>query len=65
MFHALLADVFALVFRSSESVHKSFMSEFSIHCSYVILGDIFPIDLQIQLFQGACLCSEGPRGYAA
>lgn len=62
MFHALLADVFALVFRPSESVHKCFMSEFSIHCSYVILGDIFPIDLQVQLFQGACLGSEGPRG---
>lgn len=65
MLHALLADVFALVFRSSESVHKPFMSKFSIHCSYVILGGIFTIDLQSQLFHGACLCNEGPRGYGA
>ena len=52
MLHALLADVFALVFRSSESVHKPFMSKFSIHCSYVILGGIFLLIYKFSCFMG-------------
>lgn len=47
-----LADVFALVFRSSESVHKPFMSKFSIHCSYVILGAYSLLIYKVSCFMG-------------
>lgn len=46
----LQLGVFALVFRSNESLCKSFKSRFSIPYSFLVFPGIFPIGFQTQMF---------------